>query len=87
MKSINLWVIVGLSIFYIVVITFFRGNDAWELLRTGDLNELGDFLAGFFTPLAFGWLVYGYILQSRELSLQRKELSLTRMHITTEFGQ
>jgi len=81
MKSINLWVIVGLSIFYIVVIIFFRGNDAWELLRTGNLNELGDFLAGFFTPLAFGWLVYGYILQSRELSLQRKELSLTRKQL------
>ena len=77
MKSGNL-IIVGLSVFYIVIILFFRGNDAWNLLRTGELNELGDFLAGFFTPLAFGWLVYGYILQSRELSLQRKELSLTR---------
>ena len=39
---------------------------------------MGDFLAGFFTPLAFGWLVYGYLLQSRELRLQREELTLTR---------
>lgn len=78
MKSANFWIIVGLSISYIVTILSFRGNDAWELLRTGDLNELGDFLAGFFTPLAFGWLVYGYLLQSKELRLQRKELSLTR---------
>ena len=78
MKSANFWIIVGLSISYIVTILFFRGNDALELLRTGNLNELGDFLAGFFTPLAFGWLVYGYFLQSKELRLQRKELSLTR---------
>ena len=39
---------------------------------------MGDFLAGFFTPLAFGWLVYGYLLQSKELRLQREELALTR---------
>ena len=78
MKSIDLRIIVGLTIFYIVVILFFRGNDALELLRTGKLNELGDFLAGFFTPLAFGWLVYGYLQQSKELRLQREELSLTR---------
>ena len=78
MKSVDLRIIVGLTIFYIVVILFFRGNDALELLRTGNLNELGDFLAGFFTPLAFGWLVYGYLQQSKELRLQREELSLTR---------
>ena len=77
MKSANFWIIV-LSISYIVTILFLRGNDALELLRTGNLNELGDFLAGFFTPLAFGWLVYGYLLQSKELRLQREELSLTR---------
>lgn len=78
MKFSNSWIIVGLSILYIVAILFFRGNDAWELLKVGNLNELGDFLAGLFTPLAFFWLVYGYFLQSKELRLQRKELSLTR---------
>ena len=83
MKSIDLRIVVGLTIFYIVVILSFRGNDALELLRTGNLNELGDFLAGFFTPLAFGWLVYGYLQQSKELRLQREELSLTR----NQFGK
>jgi len=78
MKSVDFCVIVGLSISYIAIILFFRGNEALEFLRTGKLNELGDFLAGFFTPLAFGWLIYGYLLQSKELRLQREELSLTR---------
>ena len=52
-----------------------------DLLRAGNLNELGDFLAGVFTPLAFGWLVYGYLLQSKELRLQREELALTRKQL------
>ncbi len=76
MKHTGTLVMGGLSILYIVAILFFRGNDAWELLQAGNLNELGDFLAGFFTPLAFGWLVYGYLLQSKELRLQREELVL-----------
>ena len=77
-KNIAIWVTGGGSILYIALILFFRGNDAWVLFRAGNLNELGDFLAGFFTPLAFGWLVYGYLLQSKELRLQREELTLTR---------
>ena len=52
-----------------------------DLLRAGNLNELGDFLAGVFTPLAFGWLVYGYLLQSKELRLQREKLALTRKQL------
>ncbi len=41
-------------------------------------NEIGDFLAGSFAPLAFVWLAFAVVLQSLELSAQRKELELTR---------
>ena len=78
MKNTGISIMGALSILYVVAILLLRGSDAWELFSAGDLNELGDFLAGFFTPLAFGWLVYGYLLQSRELRLQREELALTR---------
>ena len=78
MKHTDILVMGSLSILYIAAILFFRVNDAWDLLRAGNLNELGDFLAGFFTPLAFGWLAYGYLLQSNELRLQREELALIR---------
>lgn len=81
MQHLRGFVLVFLSIFYFVAMLFPRRNDAWELLRRGDLNELGDFLAGVFTPLAFLWLVYGYFLQSRELRLQREELALTRKQL------
>lgn len=42
------------------------------------LNELGDFLAGAFAPLAFFWLVVAIFLQKNELSAQREELALAR---------
>lgn len=41
------------------------------------LNNLGDFLAGVFSPLALLWLVLGYRQQGRELRLQANELSRT----------
>lgn len=42
------------------------------LIRLGEflsmpLNELGDFLAGAFGPLALAWLVFGYFQQGDEL--------------------
>ena len=63
---------------YFILIFSFRGSDAWFLLREGELNVLGDFLAGVFTPVAFGWLIYGYFLQRNELYLQRNELHFQR---------
>ena len=65
MKHAGIFVMGVLSILYIAAILFLRVNDALELLRASHLNELGDFLAGVFTPLAFGWLVYGYRRRSR----------------------
>lgn len=63
---------------YFTLIFSFRGSDAWFLLREGELNVLGDFLAGVFTPVAFGWLIYGYFLQRNELHFQREELQEAR---------
>lgn len=40
------------------------------------LNDIGDFLAGIFAPLAFIWLVVGYFLQGAELSLNTRALAL-----------
>ena len=39
-------------------------------------NEWGDFFAGFFAPLAFLWLVLGYMQQGQELQLNIKALLL-----------
>ena len=78
-KHKGLWVMGGVSLLYIVLFVFLRGPvDIWYFVREGNPNEIGDFLAGLSAPLAFGWLVYGYLLQSSELRLQREELALTR---------
>ena len=39
-------------------------------------NEWGDFLAGAFAPLAFFWLVLGYLQQGEELRLSTEALRL-----------
>lgn len=40
------------------------------------LNELGDFVGGVSSPLAFLWLVLGFFQQSREIRLSSKALHL-----------
>jgi len=40
------------------------------------LNELGDFLGGVSSPLAFLWLVLGFFQQSREIRLSNQALHL-----------
>ncbi len=32
-----------------------------------ELNALGDFLAGIFAPVAFFWLILGYVQQGKRL--------------------
>ena len=40
------------------------------------LNEIGDLSAGIFGPVAFLWLVLGYVQQGRELKLSSEALQL-----------
>ena len=75
-KSTSFWVIVSLSILYMVAaILLFRGSDAWSFFSTSNFKKLVDFLAALFTaefltvlftPLTFLWVLYGFSQQSRE---------------------
>lgn len=64
------WLVVGLAILV------FASN--WN----GGLkpNEWGDVFAGLFAPLAFLWLVLGFLQQGRELEAQIIELRKTVQH-------
>jgi hypothetical protein len=42
------------------------------------LGETGDYLAGWFTPLAFGWFIVAVTLQRKEFILMRKEYEASR---------
>jgi hypothetical protein len=64
------------------VFTWWLIGDRFPTLRVMDLNEVGDFLAGAFGPLAILWLVLGFFQQGIELRqgtdalrLQAKELN------------
>ncbi|MGQ7814620.1 hypothetical protein ACUTAH_02905 [Metapseudomonas furukawaii] len=69
-----------LTVAYLGFVVWLIGNPVLDL-RGLDLNELGDFFAGIFGPLAILWLVLGYFQQGIELrqnnvalELQAKEL-------------
>ena len=68
---IGLWLtalyVVGLVIYLAV-----QGQNPADLR----LNELGDFLGGVSSPLAFLWLGLGFFQQSREIRLSNKALHL-----------
>ena len=59
--------VLGVAIYLIV-----QGQNPADLR----LNELGDFLGGVSSPLAFLWLVLGFFQQSREIRLSNKALHL-----------
>jgi hypothetical protein len=61
-------------IVFVLIIADERGDGILRLKP----NELGDLLAGMFTPIAAFWFVYAVSLQSEELALQREELKETR---------
>ena len=50
----------------------------WQKITSLEPNEVGDYLAGAFAPLAFSWLVVAVFLQREELQAQRKELEQNR---------
>jgi hypothetical protein len=68
------WVGFAFTVLWFAAIGFYisqRPRSLWDL----QANAFGDFLAGAFAPPAFVWLIMGYLLQARELSLQVKELA------------
>ncbi|WP_299045517.1 hypothetical protein [uncultured Tateyamaria sp.] len=51
------------------------------------LNELGDFLAGAFGPLALFWLVLGFIQQGKELQNSVEALNLQAKELAASVAQ
>ncbi|UST97310.1 hypothetical protein [Pseudomonas siliginis] len=63
------------TVIYIGIIILVIAAKLEELFEL-KLNELGDFLAGVFGPVAFLWLVLGFLQQGRELKLSSDALRL-----------
>ncbi len=69
------WAGALISSAYLLLIWWLVG-DRIETLRTMSLNEVGDFLAGAFGPLAVLWLVLGFFQQGIELRQSSQALHL-----------
>lgn len=65
-------VITGIYLAGVVTLVYLKRGTLQEL----GLNEIGDFLAGVFGPIAFLWLVLGYFQQGRELRISSDALRL-----------
>lgn len=72
MKTTRIALIMTLIWFLVVVILV---NIRWNEVSKMPLNNLGDFLAGVTSPIAFFWLILGYFQQSRELQLNTQALT------------
>lgn len=59
----------------------------WHEFVCLSLNELGDFLAGSFGPLALAWLVFGYFQQGDELKQGTAALQLQGVELKNSVEQ
>ena len=69
---------VGTVLWLVLLAIYIGAGKGWVELWSLSLNNMGDFLAGAFAPLAFLWVVIAVLLQTAELGLQREELKQSR---------
>ena len=65
-------IVTGIYLMAVMLLVFLKKDTLPQL----GLNEIGDFLAGAFGPIAFLWLVLGYLQQGRELKISSDALRM-----------
>jgi hypothetical protein len=85
MKGLSEWGM-GLTIVYLILLALLVG-DRFQQLFSMPLNELGDFLAGAFGPLAIFWLILGFLQQGKELQQSTEALKLQATELTNSVQQ
>jgi len=83
-KHANPWIVcgvIGSVIWASLVLWYIICAFGWANFRDLPPNAHGDFLAGFFAPLALGWFVLTLILQSQQIKMQAQELELQRKEL------
>ncbi|MBY8045792.1 hypothetical protein KW482_03545 [Vibrio fluvialis] len=63
------------TVFWLLMVAVIIGLK-FDSFSTLKLNEWGDFLAGITAPMAFFWLIIGYLLQKKELENNTQALRL-----------
>ncbi|MBC3345391.1 hypothetical protein HU811_01925 [Pseudomonas sp. SWRI196] len=84
-KKLEFWGVLCTVIYLLLIATtvLFKLDDFLKL----ELNALGDFLAGAFGPVAFLWLVLGFLQQGRELKLSSDALHLQAKELKNSVEQ
>jgi len=77
---------VSFTSIYLVALWWLTGGRL-ESLTTLQLNEVGDFLAGAFGPLAILWLVLGFFQQGMELRQSTEALQLQGQELKNSVEQ
>lgn len=74
-----------ISFIYLIVVFVFIGVNGLTVMKSW--NEFGDFLAGLFSPVAFLWLVLGYLQQQKELQQNTEALRLQAEELKNSVDQ
>ena len=71
MKWLKSWFLIPLLLTggWLLVVAYLTGI-RWDQFLAMPLNELGDFFAGVAAPLAFLWIVFGYLQHGNEIQDQ-----------------
>ncbi|WP_227062120.1 hypothetical protein [Acinetobacter pittii] len=67
------WIFILFTVFYFFILYKFFGITLVKV-KALPANEVGDFLAGTFSPLAFLFLILGYLQNTKVLQMQSQEL-------------
>lgn len=73
MKQKSILIGIGVTIVWFLSIYIFCVSNEFSF-SSKDLNSLGDFLAGIFAPVAFFWLILGYVQQGKQLEQNTQAL-------------
>ena len=77
----------GTAVWMVLIATYITTGARWGEFWSLTLENMGDFLAGAFAPLAFLWLVVAVLLQTAELGLQRAELRQSRQALELQAAE
>ena len=86
MRNKLAWVGTVFTLIYLVGFTCFIYGRLPDL-QTMDLNSVGDFLAGSFGPIAFFWLILGFMQQGMELRISAKALEAQAKELRSSVEQ
>lgn len=75
------WGSIGTAVWVALAVYYVFGYVCWSTFVALPANSMGDFFAGFFAPLAFLWLVLGYLQQGNELRFQSDQIRAQRTAI------